>query len=127
MFEHGLTVSGRVRRVHYPIGNGHRLGNRGLRHATGSLRRATANPPRADLPADDFRIQEASRPPDPEAYRGRNASSRVVRQVTVLTERDGVELMVPRLPERSPEAVVVACADRRHRKATLVTGWLEGK
>jgi hypothetical protein len=52
---------------------------------------------------------------------------RVVPQETVLAERDGIKLMVPRLPELSPEAVVVVCADRRHRKGTLSTGWLDGK
>jgi hypothetical protein len=52
---------------------------------------------------------------------------RVVAQETVLAQRDGIKLMVPRLPELPPEAVVALCADRRHRKATLVTGLLDGR
>ncbi len=52
---------------------------------------------------------------------------RVVPQDAVLAEGDGVKLMVPRLPELPPEAVVVACADRRRRKGTFVTGWLDRK
>jgi hypothetical protein len=52
---------------------------------------------------------------------------RVVPGETVLAERDGVKLMVPRLPELPPEAVVTMCADGRHRKGTLVRGWLDAR
>ena len=52
---------------------------------------------------------------------------RVVPRETVLAQRDGIKLMVPRLPELPPEAVVAVCADRRHRKGTRVRGWLDGR
>jgi len=52
---------------------------------------------------------------------------RVVPRETELAQRDGIKLMVPRLPELPSEAIVAVCADRRHRKGTLVTGWLDGK
>jgi hypothetical protein len=52
---------------------------------------------------------------------------RVVPQETVLAQRDGIKLMVPRLPELPPEAVVAVCEDRRDKKGTLVRGWLDGK
>jgi hypothetical protein len=50
---------------------------------------------------------------------------RVVSRATVLSQRDGTKLMVPRLPELPPEAVVAVCEDRRRRKGTLVGGWLD--
>ena len=50
----------------------------------------------------------------------------MVPQETVLAQRDGIKLMVPRLPELPPEAVVAVCADRKHRKGTLVRSLLEG-
>ena len=55
------------------------------------------------------------------------AYHRVVANNTVLSDGQGVRLMVPRLPELPPETMVTVCADRRRKRGTMVTGWLDKK
>jgi hypothetical protein len=55
------------------------------------------------------------------------AYHRVVPNSTVLSEDEGVTLMVPRLPELPPETMVTVCGDRRCKRGTMVTGWLDKK
>ena len=57
--------------------------------------------------------------------RREGAYHRVVPNNTVLSEGDGVRLMVPRLPELPPETMVTVCADRRRKRGTMVISWLD--
>lgn len=50
------------------------------------------------------------------------AYHRVVPQSTVVSEGEGVSVLVPRLPELPPETMVTVCADRRRKRWTIVTG-----
>jgi hypothetical protein len=57
----------------------------------------------------------------------RRIRRRVVPTGTVLSEGEGMRLMVPQLPELPPETMVTVCADRRRKRGTMVTGWLDKK
>jgi len=59
----------------------------------------------------------------PGECRGRNRDPQQCKQ----SEGEGVGLMVPRLPELPPDTMMTVCGDRRCKRGTMVTGWLDKK